>query len=175
MLSSWKWYAYHISSPCVLPLASLRSEELILKKSAWDYWLLWSSTKRCNTHAYQVSPPCVLQLASLRVILKKSACGYLLLWSSWKRCNACAPSFTSMCATISKFEEWRSAFKENSLRLFQTKCGRWKLYNRHTYQVTSLCVLPLESLRSEEVNLRKSAWGYLLLFKYCCNFYVGDW
>ena len=40
----------------------------------------------------------------------------------------------------------------------------WKWYNRHTYQVSSLYVLPLESLRSEEINLKKSAWDYLLLF-----------
>ena len=97
---------------------------------------------------------------------------------------AYVPSITSMRAIVSKFEEWRYSFKENCLRLFQTICGRhgnmlspWKWYNRHTYQVSSLCVLPLESLRSEEVNLKKSAWGYLLLFTnmYCCNFCVGYW
>ena len=32
-----------------------------------------------------------------------------------------------------------------------------------TYQVSSLYVLPLESLRSEEVILKQCAWGYLLL------------
>ena len=37
------------------------------------------------------------------------------------------------------------------------------LYNRHTYQVSSLCALPLRSLRREEVNWKKSAWDYLLL------------
>ena len=63
---SRKWcytHAYKVSSPCVVPLASLRSEEVILKKSAWGLWLSW---KRCNKHAHQVSPPCVLQLTSLR-------------------------------------------------------------------------------------------------------------
>ena len=37
------------------------------------------------------------------------------------------------------------------------------LYNRHTYQVSSLCALPLRSLRRKEVNWKKSAWDYLLL------------
>ena len=90
-----------------------------------------------------------------------------------------------MRATVSKFEEWRTNIKEYCLRLFHPICGRhgnmqssrkW-YYIRHTYQVSSLCVLSLESLRREEVNLKKSAWGYLLLFTnmYCCDFSVGDW
>ena len=79
---SWKWcmHAYQVSSPCVVPLGSLRSEEVI-KRSAWGYLLLWSSWKRCNTHVHQISPPCVLQLSSLRseeVILKNN------IRSSWK-------------------------------------------------------------------------------------------
>ena len=56
-----------------IPLAGLRSEEVITKKSSWGFLLLWSSWKRCKTHAHQVSPPCVLQLACLRseeVVLK---------------------------------------------------------------------------------------------------------
>ena len=79
---------------CVPSFISMRSTvnefEVILKKSDWDYLLLWSSWKWCYTHAYQVSSPCVVPLASLRsedVILKKSAWGYLSLWLSWKWCN----------------------------------------------------------------------------------------
>ena len=68
---------------------------------------------------------------------------------------ACVPSFTSMGATVSKFVE------------FENYCGFFKQFavvmktcnrnNRHTYQVSSLRVLPLERLRSEEVNLKISA------------------
>ena len=72
--------------------------------------------------------------------------------------HVCVPSFISMRkCSVRKFEEWRNSSKENCLRLFQTICNRhgnmwlsWKQYNRHTHQASSLCVLPLESLRSEE-------------------------
>ena len=62
-----------------------------------------------NIHAYQVSPPCVLPLVSLRseeVILKKIAGGYCLLVVVMETIEyKCVPSFTSMCAILSKFEE----------------------------------------------------------------------
>ena len=43
----------------------------------------------------------------------------------------------------------------------------------HVYKVSSLYVLPLESLRSEEVNFIEK---FLRLFTnmYCCYFDVGD-
>ena len=114
--------------------ASLRSEEVILKKSARGYLLLWSSWNRCNTRVYQVSPPCVLQLASLRsekVVLKKIA------WCFFKQnavvMETCNRRGNDIMGILTKF---------------------------HLY----VCYIPLESLRSEEVNFKKSAWGYLLLF-----------
>ena len=100
------WKGASHSSPCVLPLASLRSEEVI---SVWGYLLLWSSWKWwkwCKTHAYQVSP---LQLASLRseeVIWKKSAWGYLLLWSLWKRCNTHAHQVSPPCVQVWGVKKW---------------------------------------------------------------------
>ena len=59
-------HVYQVSSPCMLPLASLRSEEVIFKKIACCCWLSWKSRKLCYTHAYQISSPCVVPLASLR-------------------------------------------------------------------------------------------------------------
>ena len=80
------------------------------------------SWKRLNTHVYKVSFPCVLPLASLRseeVILKKIARGYFLLVIVMETIEyTCAPSFTSMCAILSKLHEGRGKFEENCLRLF---------------------------------------------------------
>ena len=47
-------------SPFIILLASLRSEEVILKKIAEAIICWWLSWKQLYTHAYQVSPPCVL-------------------------------------------------------------------------------------------------------------------
>ena len=55
-------------------------------------------------HAHQVSPPCVLQLASLRseeVICLRVFVVVVMETMYY----ACVPSFTSMRATVSKFEE----------------------------------------------------------------------
>ena len=49
LLSSWKWCAYQVSSPCVV--ASLRSEEEILKKSAWGYLLSYIIPLGVNNYA----------------------------------------------------------------------------------------------------------------------------
>ena len=57
---SWKQlntHTHQVSPPCMLPLVSLRSEEISLPKVIF-YWRL--SWKRLHIHAYQVSPPCVL-------------------------------------------------------------------------------------------------------------------
>ena len=125
LLSSWKWgnmRVYQVSSLCVLPLESLRSKEVIWKKNAWGYLLLWSWWKRCNTHAYQVSPPCVLQLATLRseeVLLMKIAWGFFKQDAVvMETCNrhgngiiGIRTKFISVRATIGKFEKWRGNFK----------------------------------------------------------------
>ena len=71
--------------------------------------------------------------------------------------HAYIPSFISMRGTVSKFEEWR----KSSWRFLWSS---WKRCNTHVHQVSPPCMLQLASLRSEEVNLKKSTWGYLLLF-----------
>ena len=96
--------------------------------------------------------------------------------------HTCVPRTSPCVLQLASLMSEEVIGNKNCLRPFRTICGRhgnmlssWKFYNRHTYQVSSLCVLPLESLRSEEVNLKKSARGYLLLFTnmYCCDFDVG--
>ena len=66
---------------------------------------LLSSWKWCNMHAYQVS--CALPLASLKS--EEAICSFSNnMWLSWKWYRyAFVPSFISMSATVSKFEEWR--------------------------------------------------------------------
>ena len=62
---SWKRLNIHthkVSHQCVLPLVSLRSEEIILPLKGYFCWRL--SWNRLYTHAYQVSPPCVLYILS---------------------------------------------------------------------------------------------------------------
>ena len=66
--------------------------------------------------------------------------------------STCVPSFISMHATVS----------ENCRRLFvvvQTISCRhelsWKWCNTHAYQVSPLCVLTLESVRSKEVDFKE--------------------
>ena len=79
--------------------------------------------------------------------------------------NTCTPSFTSI----------RASLRSEEVVLNNIALGFYKLnavvMDRHAYKVSSLCVLPLESLRSEEVNLMKRAY---LLAIYCCDFNVGD-
>ena len=62
--------------------------------------------------------------------------------------------------------------KENCLRLFvvvQTKWLSWKLCYMHAYQVSSPCVVPLTSLRSEEVIKKKSSVAFC-----CCRRHGND-
>ena len=122
--------------------------------------------------AYQVLSPCVLPLASLRseeVNFKKIACMrlFVVVRTKWK--TQCVPSFISMRGTVSEFEEWRSKIK--FLMLFVVVVIMEKRCNTHAYHVSPPYVLQLASLRSEEVFLKKSAWGYLLLWSWWkrCN------
>ena len=79
LLSSWKWcnmHAYQVSSPCVLPLGSLKSEEI----RAWSDLLLFEQyaviMESMSYTGVPSSISMVLPLTSLRseeVILKKSA------------------------------------------------------------------------------------------------------
>ena len=121
---------FHLHVWCIL-LASLSSEEVILKTNAWGSLLLWLSWKQCNTHAHQVSPSCILQLASLRseeVVIKKIVWGFFKQYSVvMETCNrhgnciiGIHNKFPSPCVlyTIGKFEKWRSKFKEKCLSLF---------------------------------------------------------
>ena len=141
MLLSWKQchrHSYLVSSPWVLPLASLRSEsymmlfeEHVVVMEAWS----GHGNDVYNMHAYQVSSTCVPPLASLRseeLIFKKIAWGYLLLF---KQSGCHGNDVTRMrtkfhlhaCYTVSKFEEWRSRFKDNCLRLFANNMrSSWK-------------------------------------------------
>ena len=161
--------------------AILRSEEVILKKSAWGYLLLWSSWKRCYTHAYQVSSPCVVPLASLRseeAILKKLpeaiyCCGCHGNEYIW------APSVTTMRATNSKFEEWRSGFKENCLTLSNKMRLSWKhaivMEMAYLLSFISMCATigTFEEWRSK---FKEKCLRLLVVANmYCCDFDVGDW
>ena len=77
------------------------------------------------------------------------------LLSSWK-----SSSFISMCAAVSKFEDWWS----KCLRLFVVDVVVMERCHTHSYQVSSPWMLPLASLRSEEC-----LWSYLMLFKTICG------
>ena len=46
--------------------ASLRSEEVVIRKSAQGNFLFMVVMETLNTHAYQVSLPCIAWFASLR-------------------------------------------------------------------------------------------------------------
>ena len=82
----------------------------------------------------------------------------MLLWLSWKRCYTRAPIFTSMRPTISKFKEWRSGFKEKLLQAFSNKMrSLWK--HAIVMEMVPMCA----TIESEEVNFKKSAWGYLFV------------
>ena len=124
-------HAYQVSSPYVVLLVSLKSEEVVIRKSSWGFLLLWSSWKWCNTYVHKVSPPCVLQLASLRreeVVLKIIAWGFFKQYVVvMETCNCHGndimvyiPSFISACYHWKEFEKWRNKFKEKYLRLFVT-------------------------------------------------------
>ena len=146
---------------------------------------MWLSWKWCNMHAYQVSSPCVLPLESLR----RSTWSYLN--NNVVVIEICSCHVIRMCTkfhlhavvvVVMTLHMWLAicTFLQNFMRLFvviQTKWLSWKSCYTHAYQVSSPCVVPLASLRSEEVILKKSAWGYLLLFTnmYCCDFDVGYW
>ena len=72
-----------------------------------------------------------------------------------------------MRATVRKFEEWRSNFKEKCYLLLWSS---WKWCNTHAHQVSPPCVLQLESLRSEEVvlpeafsNNMRSSWKHVIM------------
>ena len=60
------------------------------------------------------------------------------------------PSFISIRGTVSKFEE-------KCLRLFEQYVVVMEMMYTHVYLVSSPCVLPLASLRSEEVIFKKIA------------------
>ena len=97
-----------VSSPWVLPLASLRSEEV----NAWSYlsllerYVVVMERSRChghevrNTHAYQTSSPSVLALASLR----RSTWGYLLLLKQYvvvmETCSCHGNDVICMCTLL---------------------------------------------------------------------------
>ena len=66
-------HVYQVSPPCVLQLASLRSEVVLPEAIC----CCCRHGKRCIMHVYPISPPCVLQLASLRseeVVLPEAIC-----------------------------------------------------------------------------------------------------
>ena len=74
----------------------------------------------------------------------------------------CIPCCISMCAAVSKFDEWRSNFTQKCLMLFVVGVVMETML--HTCVPSFiLCVLQIASLRSEKKFLNKSAWGYLLL------------
>ena len=83
---------YQVSPPCVLQLASLRCEEVVLKKIACGLFKQYVVVvETCNRHGNDIgSSLCVLPLESLRseeVNLKKSACGSLLLFTNMYCCD----------------------------------------------------------------------------------------
>ena len=49
----------------------------------------------------------------------------------------------------------RSELIKNCLRLYFVVWLSWKQFNPSAYQVSSSCIQPLASLRSEEVTLKK--------------------
>ena len=109
LLSSWKWcnaHEYQVSSPCVLPLGSLNSEEV----NAWGHLLLFKYVVVMETMSYAfvpslISSPWVLHLASLRSeeCLKlfdvvQTICGrHGNMTLSWKWCNMHAYQVSSPC------------------------------------------------------------------------------
>ena len=80
--------------------------------------------------------------------------------------------FISMRTTFSDFEKWTSNFlTKNWLRLFvvvQTKRLSWKWCYTHAYQVSSLCVVPLASLR---VKVVLSSWKWCNTWLYLFRFF----
>jgi hypothetical protein len=102
---------------------------------------MWLSWKRLNAHTYQVSYPCMQPLTSL----KKSSWGYFFVVQTicGGHGNDAISMRTNMCATISKFDEWRGNCKEKCLKLFvidQTILWlSWKRCKTPVYKVSSSC------------------------------------
>ena len=74
----WHTHAYKVSSPCVVPLASLRSEDVILRK-VFVVVVMETMQYTCAP----ISPPCLLQFVSLRseeVVLKKQNAVVVIAW-----------------------------------------------------------------------------------------------
>ena len=92
-----------------LRFASLRSEELVIRKSARDNFLFWLSWKWWNTHAYQVSLPCIawfLSLRSEKIVMGKVPEAIFCWWSSLKCWNTYAYQVSFPC--IAWFSSLRS-------------------------------------------------------------------
>ena len=71
--------------------------------------------------------------------------------------------------SLQVWEVKKSFLVKKCLRLF---CS-WLSWKRHTHQVSLPCIAWFTSLRSEEVVIRKSAWGHLFVvvmetLKYTC-------
>ena len=96
--------------PCIAWFASLRSEEVVIGKSACGHFLFMVVMEMLKyTCSYQASPPCIVWCASLRseeVVIRKSARGnFLSVVVMEKLKYTCVPSFTSMHCMVCKFEK----------------------------------------------------------------------
>ena len=108
-----EWYEYHVSFPCVLPLASLRSEERKVPEAICYF----GRRENDVIHMRTKFPLHACKFEEWRSI-RKCLGLFVVVVVMERMLHTCIPSSISMRGTVSEFEEWRSNSKEKWLRQF---------------------------------------------------------
>ena len=122
---------------------------------------LTTSIFELTTHTIPILSPFLFMPSLYALLFVIHRIFYLLVSThfytclSWKRLNTYAYKVSSPCVLLLVSLTGVEGKVPEAIFCWLSS---WK------YQVSSPCVLPLVSLRSEEVIMKKSAWGYLLLF-----------